>query len=97
MILYHGSTVVVENPVIIRTEQGRDFGLGFYTTDIREQAIRWALRKERIAQWKGEAVQPIVSIYEFDECSADTSKIAGWTRSSLPAWSWRRRARRRSR
>ena len=40
MILYHGSTVVVDHPKIIKSEVGRDFGFAFYTTDIREQAIR---------------------------------------------------------
>ena len=42
MILYHGSNVIVETPQIIKTEYGRDFGFGFYTTDIKEQAVRWA-------------------------------------------------------
>ena len=41
MIVYHGSTVVVELPQIIKTEYGRDFGFGFYTTDIKKQAARY--------------------------------------------------------
>ena len=45
MILYHGSTVIVDYPRIINNEIGRDFGFAFYTTDIKEQAIRWAKRK----------------------------------------------------
>lgn len=48
MILYHGSSVVVENPQIIQSELGRDFGFAFYTTDIKEQAVRWAKRKAMI-------------------------------------------------
>ena len=47
MILYHGSTVAVNVPKIIKTEYGRDFGFGFYTTDIQEQAARWAVRNPR--------------------------------------------------
>ncbi|MCI8785426.1 MAG: DUF3990 domain-containing protein [Eubacterium sp.] len=31
MILYHGSTVVVDHPKIIKSEVGRDFGFAFYT------------------------------------------------------------------
>ncbi len=72
MILYHGSTLVIESPSIIKTEQGRDFGFGFYTTDIKDQAIRWALRKARIALRKRETVRPIVSVYEFDESAYNT-------------------------
>ena len=67
MILYHGSTVAVDHPIIIKTEQGRDFGFGFYTTDLREQAVRWARRRMRIAGRKGIYARPILSIYEFDE------------------------------
>lgn len=49
MILYHGSIVKVETPEIFYTEIGRDFGAAFYTTDIKEQTERWAVRKAKIA------------------------------------------------
>ncbi|MBR0172120.1 MAG: DUF3990 domain-containing protein, partial [Lachnospiraceae bacterium] len=35
MTVYHGTTVKIEKPEIIRNETGRDFGFAFYTTDIR--------------------------------------------------------------
>ncbi len=67
MKLYHGSTVSVEAPQIIRSAIGRDFGFGFYTTDIKEQAERWALRRKRTALRNGIAdAQAIVSVYEID-------------------------------
>ncbi|MBQ7531767.1 MAG: DUF3990 domain-containing protein [Paludibacteraceae bacterium] len=67
MKLYHGSTVAVEAPRIIRSDFGRDFGFGFYTTDIKEQAERWALRRRRTAQRNGIAnARAVVSVYEFD-------------------------------
>ena len=67
MKLYHGSTVVVEAPQIIRSAVGRDFGFGFYTTDIKAQAERWALRRSRTAKRNGNAhAQAIVSVYEID-------------------------------
>lgn len=50
MVLYHGSSMVVESPQIIRSEIGRDFGFAFYTTDIRAQAVRWAKRKAMIQE-----------------------------------------------
>jgi hypothetical protein len=67
MILYHGSTLFVNKPVIIKGEYGRDFGPGFYTTEIKEQAARWALRKARIEKRKNSGARAIVSRYEFDE------------------------------
>lgn len=66
MILYHGSNVVVEKPEIIRNEIGRDFGFAFYTTDIKEQAIRWAKRKAMIQERRyKEKVEPCISCYEW--------------------------------
>ena len=67
MILYHGTTLEIRNPVIIRSEIGRDFGFAFYTTDIRPQAERWAVRKAKIlARREGHAVRPIVNVYEWN-------------------------------
>ena len=34
MILYHGTTMEIPIPRILRYEIGRDFGFAFYTTDI---------------------------------------------------------------
>lgn len=66
MILYHGSNVIVEKPEIIKSEVGRDFGFAFYTTDIKEQAVRWAKRKAMIQERRtGKKVIPIVSCFEW--------------------------------
>lgn len=62
MIIYHGSTVPVEVPKIIKSERNLDFGMGFYTTSNKEQAIYWA---KIVAKRKG-ALKQFVSIYEFD-------------------------------
>lgn len=68
MILYHGSNVVVEKPEIIRNEIGRDFGFAFYTTDIKEQAVRWAKRKAMILERRtGSRCIPVISCYEWDQ------------------------------
>ena len=61
MILYHGGTDIVKEPQIILNEQGRDFGFGFYVTDIYEQAEKWSRRQGRIRREKA-----ILNIYEFD-------------------------------
>lgn len=67
MKLYYGSIVAVDAPQIIRNAIGRDFGFGFYTTDIKAQAERWALRRKRSTLRNGDInAQAIVSIYEID-------------------------------
>lgn len=74
MILYHGSNVVVEAPKIIRAEIGRDFGFGFYATDIKDQAVRWAIRKAKLAQRRNGTYTPYLSIYSFDPDTLDHLK-----------------------
>ena len=83
MILYHGSDVIVENPRIIRSDNGRDFGFGFYTTDIKEQAVRWAQRKARMTMRKKQLYTPFVSVYEFDESAFDRLKYKRFDEPSL--------------
>lgn len=45
MTVYHGSTVSIPEPRIIRGDRIGDFGIGFYTTTDFEQARRFVLRK----------------------------------------------------
>jgi hypothetical protein len=75
MKLYHGSTVIVETPRILKTEIGRDFGAGFYTTGIKDQAIKWAKRKALIELRRVHTVKAIVSMYEFDEANYQNLKV----------------------
>lgn len=62
MIIYHGSSIVVDKPRILQSERLLDFGTGFYTTTNKEQASRWALR---VAVRRKTKMQ-YVSVYEFD-------------------------------
>ena len=39
MIIYHGSTVAVKEPRILKSGRKLDFGEGFYATSSKEQAI----------------------------------------------------------
>lgn len=43
--IYHGSNVVVEKPQIITSGFYKDFGYGFYCTNLEKQAKKWALTK----------------------------------------------------
>ena len=45
MIVYHGSTSIVEKPDILHSKRFLDFGRGFYVTSYKSQAERWAKRK----------------------------------------------------
>lgn len=46
MRVFHGSNVVVEEPVIHTDGYNKDFGFGFYCTSFERQAIKWALSKK---------------------------------------------------
>jgi len=60
LILFHGSYLSVEKPDISFSRENVDFGKGFYTTPIREQAESWASR------FKRKHGQGIISVYEID-------------------------------
>ena len=63
MILYHGSNVLVQKPILIRANRTLDFGHGFYTTTSKEQANKWAkIKRKRENSDKG-----FISIYEVQE------------------------------
>jgi hypothetical protein len=44
MEVYHGGYCSIELPEIIAGKYAKDFGAGFYCTEIKEQAARWAKR-----------------------------------------------------
>ncbi|MBR2109188.1 MAG: DUF3990 domain-containing protein [Ruminococcus sp.] len=82
MILYHGTTLEIQNPQILTSEIGRDFGFAFYTTDIREQAERWAIRRAKIQSRKEKrAVLPVVNEYKWTR--NDNSEIKEFSNASM--------------
>lgn len=84
MILYHGSYTQIKNPKILFQEKGRDFGFGFYTTSIKEQAERWTIRLARLYSKQTEKEEiAIVNIYEFDDKLARNLKIKTFARPDL--------------
>ena len=40
MEVYHGSFTTLENPHIIKGRYAKDFGVGFYCTQLKKQAER---------------------------------------------------------
>jgi len=62
MLLYHGSNVKIEKPLLLGQARGLDFGAGFYLTSSKVQAERFSYNVVRRAG----GGEPIVSVYEFD-------------------------------
>lgn len=95
MIVYHGTTLEIKEPKILTAEIGRDFGFAFYTTDIQEQAERWAIRRAKIQSRKEKhKVFSVVNEYEwthieglsvkkFDGASMDWLEMVVKCRSEL--------------
>ena len=65
MILYHGSNVAIDKIDLAKCRPYKDFGKGFYLTDIRRQAERMAARTLKMFQGK-----PTFTSFEFDLDSA---------------------------
>lgn len=63
MIVYHGSTQIINCPQLIESDRYLDFGKGFYTTTNLEQASRWATIKQK----RTAAEVAYVNIYEIDD------------------------------
>ena len=62
MRLYHGSNVVIESINLAMCRPYKDFGKGFYLTDIEEQAKQMAKRVSRI--YGG---SPVVNTFEIQD------------------------------
>jgi len=66
MLVYHGSDIEVDAPNLFLGRKKLDFGRGFYTTTLAEQAEQWARRKAyEVSKPKG-----IVSVFEYREDSS---------------------------
>jgi len=57
----HGGTAIIETPLTDAGRPNLDFGLGFYITNIRQQAIDWA---KHVSDHRKAA--PVVNIYSLN-------------------------------
>ncbi len=62
-ILYHGAVVSVREPLAHVGRSDLDFGPGFYVTNDRDQAIKWANTKAG----RKRGLKPVLNIYNFDQ------------------------------
>ena len=69
MILYHGSYTEIKLPDLLHSRKNVDFGRGFYTTPLYEQAVNWARK------FKKNGKSGIISYYRFDENKLQKLKI----------------------
>ena len=69
MILYHGSYLEIQTPDLVHSRDNVDFGRGFYTTPIYEQAVKWC------EKFKRRGKSGIVSRYNFDETFYQELKV----------------------
>lgn len=70
MKLYHGTNVDFDRIDVTKSKAFKDFGQGFYLTDIRTQAEDWAKKKAEIF---GGA--PVLQEYELDESALLSSEL----------------------
>lgn len=71
MRLYHGTNTDFGEIKLSRCRPNKDFGQGFYLTDIRSQAETMAVRRCEFE----ESGVPIVQEYEFDEHLLDNHSL----------------------
>lgn len=74
MKLYHGSNMLIEQIDLSKCKPYKDFGQGFYLTEIKEQAEQMARRTATI--YGGE---PVVTEFEFDETVLNTLSVKVFT------------------
>jgi len=72
MILYHGSNIEVSSIDLLKCTKHKDFGQGFYTTSIKQQADEWAHKVTR----RYRAGKPILNVYEFNDSHDDLKTIS---------------------
>lgn len=70
MILYHGTNVDFKTINLEKSNKYKDFGQGFYLTDIRSQAEHLAAKKAKLF-----GGYPIIQEYEFNEELLDNGDL----------------------
>lgn len=69
MIVYHGSYMEIVKPDISYSRNNVDFGKGFYTTPLFEQAEKWCKK------FKDKKKSAVLSVYELDDLVFERCKV----------------------
>ena len=86
--LYHGSNVSIKEIDLSMGQRNKDFGKGFYLTDIRGQALAMAERKVAlVSEKRDDGFRPIVTSFYFDDevLKTDVLKVL-WFESANAEW-----------
>lgn len=70
MILYHGTYTNFDSIELDKCRPFKDFGKGFYLTDLEVQAMKMAVNKSKIFNGS-----PVILKYEFDETLLNNGKL----------------------
>ena len=82
MILYHGTNTDFDKIDLTKSNKYKDFGQGFYLTDIRSQAEELAAKKSRLF-----GGYPVVQEYEIDESLLSSEELTV-LRFNAPTTEW---------
>ncbi|MBO5320582.1 MAG: DUF3990 domain-containing protein [Ruminococcus sp.] len=85
MILFHGSNTDIKSINLAMCRPYKDFGRGFYLTEIKDQALKMAKRVAKI--YSG---QPIVNIYEISDDFIDEMTLNIRRFADTPSEEWAR-------
>lgn len=83
MILYHGTNLDIQSIDMALCRPYKDFGRGFYTTELLEQAQKMA---KRVAKIYGGT--PFVNVYEISDDLLDSKKLNIRDFGKIPSKSW---------
>ena len=83
MMLYHGTNLDIQSINLAMCRPYKDFGKGFYTTEILEQAQKMAKRVVRIF-----GGTPIVNVYEVENDFMESSELNTINFGNVPSEKW---------
>jgi hypothetical protein len=70
MKVYHGSDTFIETIDLNKCKPNKDFGRGFYVTNLREQAHDMA---NRVSKWSDK--QPVITEFEFEDYAFEDEEM----------------------
>lgn len=83
MTLYHGTNIDIRSIDLALCRPYKDFGRGYYTTELLEQARQMAKRVARI--YGG---TPVVNVYEIPEGLLEDKKLRIKDFGKIPSEAW---------
>jgi hypothetical protein len=92
MKVYHGSSVPIDDIDLTKSKPHRDFGEGFYVTNLYNQAATWAATMGRDEQTEGYVTEFEFNEYAFEEEEFKTLRFTAYDESWLDFVVYNRRS-----